>query len=310
MPFTARSNTTSRGARPLRRGMISTAASDASSRRWGTAVGPALIVCLAAPAFFVLLQPLIGVGLLALGVGAAIARERGRVAASAPSLARDLSLIALGMLVVSAISLEAKLDDPFDTLHFHIPRQYFDNLALAGGRPPMGDLRIVSGKGFHDPVIAHLGLAMTAALDHSRELSQLFLDQAMVALCTHIAGAYGTEVEPRTLARGLAEWQLKRARDMIASRLDGNVTITEIAAACGLTPSYFAKQFARATGMTPHRWLLRMRVDRGRQLLLEGRLTIADIAIACGFADQSHFTRVFSREVGTAPKAWRDAQRR
>ena len=207
-------------------------------------------------------------------------------------------------------SVEAKLDDPFDTLHFHIPRQYFDNLALAGGRPPMGDLRIVSGKGFHDPVIAHLGLAMTAALDHSRELSQLFLDQAMVALCTHIAGAYGTEVEPRTLARGLAEWQLKRARDMIASRLDGNVTITEIAAACGLTPSYFAKQFARATGMTPHRWLLRMRVDRGRQLLLEGRLTIADIAIACGFADQSHFTRVFSREVGTSPKAWRDAQRR
>lgn len=91
--------------------MISTAASDASSRRWGTAVGPALIVCLAAPAFFVLLQPLIGVGLLALGVGAAIARERGRVAASGPSLARDLSLIALGMLVVSAISLEAKLDD-------------------------------------------------------------------------------------------------------------------------------------------------------------------------------------------------------
>ncbi len=83
----------------------------------------------------------------------------------------------------------------------------------------MADLRVVSGQGFHDPVIAHLGLAMTAALERSGELSQLFLDQAMVALCTHIAAAYGTELEPRAVARGLATWQLKRARDMIASRL-------------------------------------------------------------------------------------------
>ena len=207
-------------------------------------------------------------------------------------------------------SVEAKLEDPFDTLHFHIPREYFDNLAQAGGRSPLGDLRVVSGQGFHDPVIMHLGLAMSAGLERSGELSQLFLDQTMVALCTHIAAVYGTEVEPRAVAKGLAAWQLKRARDLIASRLDGNVTITEIAAACGLTPSYFARQFARATGMTPHRWLLKMRVERGRQLLLDGRLTIAEIAAACGFADQSHFTRVFSREIGTSPKAWRDAHRR
>ncbi len=205
--------------------------------------------------------------------------------------------------------VEAKLEDPFDTLHFHVPRHYFDSLARAGGRPPMGDLRVVSGQGFFDPVIAHLGLAMTAALERAAELSQLFLDQAMVALCTHIAGAYGTALEPRSVASGLAVWQVKRARDMIASRLDGNVTIAEIAAACGLTPSYFARQFARTTGMTPHRWLLKMRVDRGRELLLEGRMTIAEIAVACGFADQSHFTRVFVREVGTPPKAWQAAHR-
>ena len=75
----------------------------------GTA--PALLVCLAAPAFFVLLLPWLGWILLAAGVGAAWLMERGRVRAPGPSLTRDLSLIALGMLIVSAISLEAKLDD-------------------------------------------------------------------------------------------------------------------------------------------------------------------------------------------------------
>ena len=85
------------------------AAASRPSLSAGTA--PALLVCLAAPAFFVLLLPWLGWILLAAGVGAAWLMERGRVRAPGPSLTRDLSLIALGMLIVSAISLEAKLDD-------------------------------------------------------------------------------------------------------------------------------------------------------------------------------------------------------
>ena len=85
------------------------AAASRPSLSAGTA--PALLVCLAAPAFFVLLLPWLGWLLLAAGVGAAWLMERGRVRAPGPSLTRDLSLIALGMLIVSAISLEAKLDD-------------------------------------------------------------------------------------------------------------------------------------------------------------------------------------------------------
>ena len=85
------------------------AAASRPSLSAGTA--PALLVCLAAPAFFVLLLPWLGWLLLAAGVGAAWLMERGHVRAPGPSLTRDLSLIALGMLIVSAISLEAKLDD-------------------------------------------------------------------------------------------------------------------------------------------------------------------------------------------------------
>lgn len=72
---------------------------------------PALAVCLAAPAFFVLLQPWLGWLLLAVGVGAAAAVERREALAAEKSLARDLSLIACGLLIVSAIPLKAELDD-------------------------------------------------------------------------------------------------------------------------------------------------------------------------------------------------------
>ena len=72
---------------------------------------PALLVCLAAPAFFVLLTPWLGWLLLAAGLGVAVALERGRVTASGPSLTRDLSLIAVGLLIVSSVPLKAELDN-------------------------------------------------------------------------------------------------------------------------------------------------------------------------------------------------------
>jgi hypothetical protein len=77
--------------------------------RW--AIAPAALVCLAAPAFFVVQWAWLGWVLLAAGVGAAWALERRAITASAPSLTRDLSLIALGMLIVSVIPLAAELDN-------------------------------------------------------------------------------------------------------------------------------------------------------------------------------------------------------
>ena len=83
----------------------------ASPRPLLPAVVPALLVCLAAPAFFVLLQPVLGWALLAAGLVTAALLERRAVMASEPSLTRDLSLLALGLLVVSTISLKAELDN-------------------------------------------------------------------------------------------------------------------------------------------------------------------------------------------------------
>ncbi len=78
---------------------------------WAPSVVPALLVCLAAPAFFVAEWTWLGWVLLALGIGTAWLIERGAVTASAPSLTRDLSLIALGLLIVSVIPLAAELDN-------------------------------------------------------------------------------------------------------------------------------------------------------------------------------------------------------
>jgi hypothetical protein len=88
-----------------------------SAAVWAPRALPALLVCLAAPAFFVAEVAWIGWVLLALGIAGAWLIERRAVTASGPSLTRDLSLIAIGMLIVSSIPLAAELDN-FAMLRF------------------------------------------------------------------------------------------------------------------------------------------------------------------------------------------------
>ena len=68
---------------------------------------------------------------------------------------------------------------------------------------------------------------------------------------------------------------------------------------------HFAAQFRAATGLPPHEYLLRRRVERAQEMLVEGATSLVEIALSVGFQNQSHFTSVFKRFVGQPPRAWR-----
>ena len=98
---------------------------------------------------------------------------------------------------------------------------------------------------------------------------------------------------------------------MMGAKLDDRVSLPDLAAVCGLSVSHFARAFRISTGLPPHQWLLRHRVERAKDLLRSAaNLSLTEVALACGFADQSHFTRVFSQVAGTSPAAWRRDHRR
>ena len=68
---------------------------------------------------------------------------------------------------------------------------------------------------------------------------------------------------------------------------------------------HFAAQFKAATGMRPHEYLLRQRIERAKELLAGSQPPLAEIALEVGFKAQAHFTTVFARIVGETPNAWR-----
>ncbi|MBE9166987.1 helix-turn-helix transcriptional regulator [Pleurocapsales cyanobacterium LEGE 06147] len=81
-----------------------------------------------------------------------------------------------------------------------------------------------------------------------------------------------------------------------------NFGLSDLAAIAQISPNYFAIQFKRATGMAPHQYLIRQRIERSKELLVRENLPIAEVAYQVGFAHQSHFTRHFKRLVGVTPK--------
>ena len=104
---------------------------------------------------------------------------------------------------------------------------------------------------------------------------------------------------------GLAPWQQRRAKELMSANLNEELPLSRLASECGLSVRLFARAFRASTGMPPHRWLLRRRVERAKELLGTRVLSLADVAMFCGFADQSHFTRVFTAIAGVSPGAWR-----
>lgn len=84
-----------------------------------------------------------------------------------------------------------------------------------------------------------------------------------------------------------------------------STSLTELATLAGVHPAHLARVFHRASGCTIGDYLRRLRIHRACEALANSRRPIATIALDAGFADQSHFSRVFRRIMGETPRAWR-----
>ncbi len=100
---------------------------------------------------------------------------------------------------------------------------------------------------------------------------------------------------------------LRRAIQYINDNLDSRLSWGAIGAAIGLNSFKFGRDFKRATGVTPHQYVLRCRVKRAMKLLSDSDLSIADIALEIGCSCQSHFTTLFRKHTGMTPGAFRRA---
>jgi hypothetical protein len=112
----------------------------------------------------------------------------------------------------------ALLDKPYHTLFFYLPRAALDAIADEAEAPRIGDLNYKPGAAVNDATISSLGSLLLPALRDPDQANQLFVDHVMSALGVHIAQTYGGMRPVSRLVRGgLAPWQERRAKEMIAA---------------------------------------------------------------------------------------------
>ncbi|WP_313645888.1 AraC family transcriptional regulator [Pseudomonas sp.] len=102
----------------------------------------------------------------------------------------------------------------------------------------------------------------------------------------------------------LKPWQVTTAKQMMLDHLDTGISVTALAAACGLSRSHFSRMFKSSTQVSPQQWLREQRLMKSKALLEASTMMLAEIALECGFYDQPHFCRAFMKSEGITPQAW------
>jgi AraC family transcriptional regulator len=101
--------------------------------------------------------------------------------------------------------------------------------------------------------------------------------------------------------------RLRRVTQHIQENLQRELRLAELSALVHMSPYHFARLFKRSTGVPPHKFLVRRRIDEARALLAARTVPITEISRLVGFRTPSHFTTTFRRITGMTPSAYRSS---
>lgn len=181
-------------------------------------------------------------------------------------------------LFVTPERAEAVLEEPWD------------RTALVGWNRPALDI----------PFAEELLAALACDRDAGYPAGPLVGDALVVALLSHL----GARTVPAPGARMLGR-RVETVCEYIEAHLERPLRLAELAAVAGVGVRQFGAMFKAATGWSPHRYVLRRRIERAKTLMGDPRLSLGAIAQAVGFASLSQFSRVFRQHMGTTARSYR-----
>jgi AraC family transcriptional regulator len=135
---------------------------------------------------------------------------------------------------------------------------------------------------------------------------KLFLDSVEQALAVALVDGYAVRHHSAQTHRGgLGSARLRRIKEFVDAKMEDELTVCEMAQSVELSTAHFSRMFRKSTGESPHRFVLRHRVERATEMLRAAEARVLDVAVACGFKTQQHFARVFRRMCGASPTEYR-----
>jgi AraC family transcriptional regulator len=178
-------------------------------------------------------------------------------------------------------------------------------LCAANGLIGSDGLEIATRFGVEDSLLRAGALALKAEAEAGSPGGRLYAESVGTALAVHLVRRYSMHTRSTgEVTGGLSRIQLRGVVDFIHAHIDEEISLSVLASVAGLSPFHFTRLFKRSTGLAPHRFVIRCRVEKAKELL-QAQRPLVDIALSVGFCNQSHLAEHFKRAYGMTPKTFR-----
>ena len=171
-------------------------------------------------------------------------------------------------------------------------------------KPPSGSFRGLYGA--NDPELRNLLLLLARESETGGRSGTIYADSLIVALATRLLYSARLETPPANAGVSpLPPRLLRRVLERMQVDLSADLDLAALAAESGYSRAHFLRTFRAATGQTPHRYLLELRLTKAQSLIARRLMPLIDIALACGFSSHAHLTTAFRSRFGLSPSAYR-----
>ncbi|MCO7524850.1 AraC family transcriptional regulator [Pseudomonas asiatica] len=168
---------------------------------------------------------------------------------------------------------------------------------------------LLSKDTWSDPFLETMVIKLWDACSSNDPADGLLSDGLLMSIISGMLKLAGTDLNTNT-AVALPQWRIKRVEQYVEANLNSEISIEDLSAAAGLSRRHFSRSFHQELGLTPHRWLMKVRIENAKKLLVDSDFSLCEIAEACGFSSQSHFATAFKGHADTTPSKWRQAYRK
>ncbi|KOG61557.1 AraC family transcriptional regulator [Streptomyces griseoflavus] len=192
-------------------------------------------------------------------------------------------------------------DGPLRSVQVHIPRGTVERAAEQLGGRTVDYEAMAASVTAGDPLLVEAVRAVGSA----EETGDLYAEASAAFLAVHLLTRHSRAPDRQVPAREDA--RVRAAITLMRDRLAEPLTLADIADEVHLSVFHLVRVFRRATGETPHRYLVHLRIEEAKRLLRDTDLTVARIAPLCGFADPGTLSTAFARHTGTRPSAYRNS---
>jgi AraC family transcriptional regulator len=169
-----------------------------------------------------------------------------------------------------------------------------------------GEVELRSTMNLVDARVGALIAAVNAERVAGFPSGRLFLDSVEQAIAAALVDGYAVRGHSVPMYRGgLTPARLRRVAELVHAKIDGELSLHEMAESAELSTAHFSQMFRKSTGESPHQFVLRHRIERAKNMLRAPETRVLDVALACGFKTQQHFARAFRRVCGASPTEYR-----